>query len=88
VNEQRHEPSLQESIAGLMIMAGSVMVVGAVPLGAFLAFVDYGHNRDRWAFVLGGTLGAASAGLGVILFWGGWTIANRCWKSEHKKAPS
>lgn len=82
------KPSFLESVAGLMIMAGSMTVISAVPGGALLVFLDYGRNRDRWAFALGGSLAGTGLLIGVILVSAGLAIANRHWKRRYKAPPA
>jgi uncharacterized membrane protein len=75
-----------ESVAGLMIMAGAMAVVGAILGGLALGIKDYFVYKDSWSAVLGISVMASSAVVGSILVWGGLLIAKRFRKLQNKNS--
>jgi hypothetical protein len=69
------EPSTQGRLIGHVAMSGFMLLIGALPAGATLSFMDYKAQQDwQWAIVLGAAAAIAVAAvggllLGVAIFW-------------------
>jgi len=80
-----HEPppTITDSVLGLLIMAGFLMVVSALPVGAALVYKDYQFHKDwLWALVLGAVVAMATAIVGSLLILIGYSIAKWRWRMQ------
>ena len=78
-------PSTTDTLLGLMIISGFMLLISAVPIGIALSLqVHYEHDWEwRWAITLGGVMTLATAVVGGLLDGIGEHVVRR-WTAQER----